>query len=120
MPPPTKISWLMEDTLEPWVHFLPVEADFSDLPERVDWCLSHPRECEAIGREGRCFMTRFLDRRGERRIRSMIGRRVFAAAKHACPDECAAPYAPRRSSPRRGRGRPRAGGGRMRRVPAGK
>ena len=119
MPPPTKISWLMEDTLEPWVHFLPVEADFSDLPERVDWCLSHPRECEAIGREGRCFMTRFLDRRGERRIRSMIGRRVFAAAKHACPDKCAAPRRPslRPSGARR---RSRHVGGKMRRVPVGK
>ena len=38
--------------LVPWRHYVPVCADFSDLEERLDWCLSHPMEAEQIGRAG--------------------------------------------------------------------
>ena len=41
------------DRLEPWVNFVPVRADLTDLAERLDWCRSHHAECEAIAAAGR-------------------------------------------------------------------
>ena len=41
------------DRLEPWVNFVPVRADLTDLAERLDWCRSHHAECEAIAIAGR-------------------------------------------------------------------
>lgn len=39
---------------EPWEHFVPVAADFSDLGERLDWCRGNDAECRAIAeRAGR-------------------------------------------------------------------
>jgi len=38
MPRPTVCSWFMEDRLVPWVHYVPVTADFSNLTAAVDWC----------------------------------------------------------------------------------
>jgi hypothetical protein len=35
------------------VHYVPVRSDMSDLFEKIDWCRSHPEECEAIAAAGR-------------------------------------------------------------------
>jgi hypothetical protein len=58
MPRPTMCSWLMEDRLEPWVHYLPVAPDFSNLTDAVDWCESvgNAGACERIGAAGREYM----------------------------------------------------------------
>ena len=37
---------------EPWVHFVPVAEDFSDLAERLAWCRSNDDECHEIARRG--------------------------------------------------------------------
>ena len=38
---------------EPWVHFVPVANDFSDLGERLDWCRAHDGECLQMARRAR-------------------------------------------------------------------
>ena len=43
------------DRLTPWVHYVPVAADFSDLEERAGWVMSHDDEARAIGAAGRAF-----------------------------------------------------------------
>lgn len=40
------------DRLQPWVHYVPVAADLSDLAERIDWCLAHDERCRWIGNNG--------------------------------------------------------------------
>ena len=61
MPLPKVDSWAMESTLVPWVHYIPVEDDFSNLVERTVWCIDHPATCETIARQGACHMAKFLD-----------------------------------------------------------
>jgi hypothetical protein len=39
--------------LKPWLHYIPVEPDLSDLIEKVAWLDSHDAEAQAIGEEGR-------------------------------------------------------------------
>ena len=77
MPPANYISWLMEDKLRPWVHYIPVRQDFSDLEHQALWCLRHVDECEQIGRNGRCFMRQFLDRESENRIQNKVMHSVY-------------------------------------------
>jgi hypothetical protein len=38
---------------EPWVHFVPVANDFSDLAARLDWCRANDDECQRIARRAR-------------------------------------------------------------------
>lgn len=40
-------QWFYE-RLEPWVHYVPVARDLSDLPERMRWCLKHDKACHKI------------------------------------------------------------------------
>jgi hypothetical protein len=47
------------DTLVPWVHYIPIRADVSDLQERYQWTQDHPDRAEAIAQAGQaqCRLT---------------------------------------------------------------
>jgi hypothetical protein len=61
MPAVTTVTWIMEDQLVPWVHYVPLAQDYSDLEDKARWCLANPKKCEAIGAAGRCYMRQFMD-----------------------------------------------------------
>lgn len=69
---PSIYSWLMEDKLIANVHYLEVKWDWSDLEEKVMWCLDNLDECELIGKMGRCWMRRFLMEDRERLISKKV------------------------------------------------
>lgn len=78
MPPPTVMTWIMEDQLEPWVHYIPLAQDFSDLEEKAIWCLSNLPKCEAVGIAGQCFMRQFMDEHVEHAVEHVVLQRVVA------------------------------------------
>ncbi|KAL9187137.1 hypothetical protein ACHAXT_010857 [Thalassiosira profunda] len=41
--------------LEPWVHFIPVQTDLSDLREKYEWAEAHPHEARRIAEAGTQF-----------------------------------------------------------------
>lgn len=61
MPTPTTETWFCEGELEPWVHYVPVAADLSDLNEIYSWCRDNISACEEIARNGTSFVRRFLN-----------------------------------------------------------
>lgn len=46
--PVTYTSWAMEELLEPYVHFVPIQHDLSDLETAVEWILQHEHEAQYI------------------------------------------------------------------------
>jgi hypothetical protein len=52
-----------QDRLEPWVHYVPVHADLSDLDERIQWCIDHDDECKQIANQAREFYDQYLSKR---------------------------------------------------------
>jgi hypothetical protein len=42
--------------VEPWVHYVPVSLDLSDLEERVEWALQNDDEAQAIVKRANRFM----------------------------------------------------------------
>ena len=54
-------QWYYDD-MEPWIHYVPVQADLSDLRDRIAWCRAHLGECRRIAAEGQAFaMARDFD-----------------------------------------------------------
>ncbi len=41
--------------LEPWVHYIPIKSDLSDLKEKIHWCKSNQSACEEIASNARKF-----------------------------------------------------------------
>ena len=54
---PTCTSWALEELLEPWVHYIPISDDFSDVEEKVQWVLDNDAKAREIARRGRLWMT---------------------------------------------------------------
>ena len=72
MPKPTMEGWFMEGLLEPWVHYVPLKNDFSDLEEKYEWCLNNLEKCEEIATNGKKYMEQFLDEDTEKKIETLI------------------------------------------------
>ena len=41
-------SWLMEELLEPWVHFVPLYSDLSNVETQIEWIVRHSAEAQRI------------------------------------------------------------------------
>lgn len=46
--------------LEPYVHFVPINSDGSDLVEKYHWCINNQDKCEEIARNGKIYMEKYL------------------------------------------------------------
>lgn len=53
-----KYSWFYRG-LKPWVHYVPVAHDFSDLEEVFTWCRNHDALCQQIAANGKAFMKKY-------------------------------------------------------------
>jgi len=62
MPIPRYHSWICEKYLESGKHYVEVKSDWSDLPEKLEWCRSHDEECKQIAEEGKKFMLQFMNK----------------------------------------------------------
>lgn len=38
----------MEELLRPWVHYVPITEDATDLEEKMEWIVSHDKEARRI------------------------------------------------------------------------
>ena len=45
-------QWFSDEYL-PWIHYIPVDDDFSNLQERFAWCEAHQEECERMIRKAK-------------------------------------------------------------------
>lgn len=71
-PPFTINSWILEEDLHPWQHYIPVRHDFADLPDKVEWARNHPDQCQDISRQGKEYIGQFLDIQNEKKIMDAI------------------------------------------------
>lgn len=60
----SKYKMWFRDFLVPYKHYVPVQADLSDLISQIKWCKSHDNECEQIARNARTFYNTFLVKEG--------------------------------------------------------
>jgi len=45
----------LHDKLKPWVHYVPIREDLSDLKTKFEWAESHPEEAQAISQRATEF-----------------------------------------------------------------
>lgn len=65
MPTPKVESWFAESQLKPWVHYVPIRDDFSDLYSMKIWCDAHPTECKDIIRNANRYVEQFTNEERE-------------------------------------------------------
>jgi hypothetical protein len=79
MPKPTVESWFLESKLVPFVHYVLLKDDLSDLEEMADWCFyKNVEECKQIALESTCFASQFLNRAQEVNLQNKIIEKIDA------------------------------------------
>jgi hypothetical protein len=53
---PSISSWAMEELLEPYVHYVPLRDDLSDVETQMKWIVEHDREAKEIALRGQLWM----------------------------------------------------------------
>jgi hypothetical protein len=56
MPVPRHTSWAMEELLEPWVHYIPLNDDAGDVEHKMKWVLENDEHARRIARRGSLWM----------------------------------------------------------------
>ncbi len=54
-------TWI-DRNLKPWMHFVPVKADLSDLEDQILWCRANDDECRAIVKRAHAFAKLYFSR----------------------------------------------------------
>jgi hypothetical protein len=53
-------SWI-DHLIKPNVHYILINADLSNLEERVQWCIDNDKKCETVAKNSLSFATTMLD-----------------------------------------------------------
>jgi Glycosyl transferase family 90 len=56
MPMPTRTSWAMEELMEPWVHYIPMNDDGSNAEEMVQWVIDNDQKAKLIAQRATLFI----------------------------------------------------------------
>ena len=57
---PTKVSWAMEEKLVPWVHYIPLYENYTNLSEQLAWAQTHDEECYQMVLYSRHYIERLV------------------------------------------------------------
>ena len=58
----------MERYLIPYIHYIPLENDFSDLDDKMKWCLDNLDKCEEIAYMSKMYALQFSNDNKEKYI----------------------------------------------------
>jgi hypothetical protein len=81
MPHPTCETWACESQLKPYVHYVPLEDDLSDLNDKVMWCRDNPIDVNYIAACGKAYISEFMDPETEDKLASSILMKACASGR---------------------------------------
>lgn len=62
--PKSKYYLWFSHLLEPFVHYVPIKQDLSDLIEQIKWCINNDKECIKIASNALNFYKKYLEKDG--------------------------------------------------------
>jgi hypothetical protein len=65
-------TWFMEGRLEAGKHYVELQDDFTDLPEKIEYYLANPGEAEEITHNAQAYVQQFFDDDRELLIQLMV------------------------------------------------
>ena len=82
MPKPKHTSWAMEERLEPWVHYVPLNDKATDVEEKVQWIIENDEKAQRISKRASLWIEDMMFHpnaaRDERLIKEEMIRRYQA------------------------------------------
>jgi hypothetical protein len=86
MPEPTYETWFAEAQVEPNVHYVPLQQDFSDLVDKVAYFEKHPDEAGRITAAANAYCRQFGNEKDEQAISLLVLYKYFVLSGQIKPD----------------------------------
>lgn len=86
MPEPTYETWFAEAKVEPNIHYVPLESDFSDLVDKVAYFEKHPAEAARITAAANAYCRQFGNEQDEQAISLLVLYKYFVLSGQIKPD----------------------------------
>ncbi len=77
MPKPKFETWFMEGLLEPDVHYIALNDDYSNVEEKLNYFLQHPEKAQQIIENAHRFVDQFKNKQREEIISLLVMRKYF-------------------------------------------
>lgn len=77
MPKPCIESWIMESHLRPYIHYIPIADNFSDLEEKIEWCNKNQDKCIDIIKNAKEYIELFLNNKNENKVMKEVIRKYI-------------------------------------------
>lgn len=77
MPPVTKSTWMMEELLEPWVHYIPIDLSFTEVEEKMQWIIDNDEEAEIIAKRGALWIKDLIYHADSQRDNDLVEEEVL-------------------------------------------
>ncbi|PAF43933.1 glycosyl transferase family 90 [Helicobacter sp. 11S02596-1] len=77
MPKPKFETWFMEGKLIGNHHYIEIKPDYSDVPERLEYFITHPKEAKEIIFHANAYVQPFLDQNTEELLNILVLRKYF-------------------------------------------
>lgn len=65
-------SWIMEEKLQPNIHYLELNEDLTNLGELLSWASSNDDQCNAIAQNGKHYMSQFLTEENDLPVQKLL------------------------------------------------
>lgn len=75
-------SWRMESQLIPFVHYVPLKNNYSDLDEKMEWCKKNQSKCKQIAYMSKIYALQFFDNEKEENICKGIIKKYISSMKN--------------------------------------
>ncbi len=72
MTKPKYETWFMEGTLQPNYHYVELKDDYSDLQEKLEYYLQHPKEAKKIIHNANSYTKQFQDLKKEKLLALLV------------------------------------------------
>jgi protein lpsA len=82
MTTPVYETWLLEGLLQPEVHYVHLQPDYSDFEEKLAFYQQHPDAAERIIRNANAYMQPFFNSRQELITSLLVMQKYFELAKN--------------------------------------
>ena len=56
----THCNWILSE-IKPYIHFIPIKNDGSDLVDVYEWCMNNLDKCNEIANNGKMYMEKILN-----------------------------------------------------------
>lgn len=78
---PTVVSWFMEDILIPGYHYVLLKDDYSDVEQKLEWCIQNAHKCKEIIENASKYVSVFLNEENEQIVQHKVIEQYFKRCK---------------------------------------